>query len=121
MKNASKHGKQALATLLLFFGLLATSFSTAPGEGSSCDAPAATVTAQGSHSVSFSWNAVSGATGYRVWYVRQEDNFTSQETSTSGTSVNFSNLPSGKYSFYFVTDCGGETSEAIILDDLLMG
>lgn len=124
MKNASKHGKQALATLFLFFGLLVSSFSAPPttiATDCNCGTPNASVSEQTSTSVSFSWGAVAGATAYRVWYVRTGDNYTSQVTITGGTSATFSNLPKGTYRFYFVADCGGEASEAIIVDDLLMG
>ncbi|MBI1227819.1 MAG: hypothetical protein GC192_21470 [Bacteroidetes bacterium] len=121
MKNASRIGKQALATFFLLFGLLAFGFS-APSTipDCNCTAPTVTITAQASNSVSFSWGAVSGATAYRVWYVRANDNYTSSETTLGSTSISFSSLPQGIYNFYFVTDCGEESSAIIITDDLIM-
>ena len=111
--------------MFLFSLMLHAVDGAAPGplhNGGECPSPAVTKTFQSSTGVSFSWNAVSGATGYQVWYVRSGDNFTSQVFSTGATSINFSNLSAGTYRFYFATDCGeGGISEVIITDDLMMG
>jgi len=122
MKNASKKCKQVLATLFLLLGLLVTGFSAPPViTDCSCPSPNVTITSQATNAITFSWGAVSGAIGYQAWYVRSGDNFTSQQMTINGTSVSFSNLPNGKYEFYFATDCGGEVSQIIIMDDLIMG
>lgn len=85
-----------------------------------CPTPTVSVTAQGSNDVSFSWNAVSGAVGYRVWYTRREDNFTSSVANTGNTSISFSSLPAGTYDFYFATVCGSGVSGYVVVDDLVM-
>lgn len=84
----------------------------------SCPAPNVSITSQSSGSISFAWDAVSGATGYKVWYVRNGSDG-SQEYGTSSTSFNFSNLPSGSYDFYFETVCSGGGG-ILIVDDILM-
>ncbi len=126
MKAALKISKSAIAALLLFFSLLAnasTGLLLQPAnDDCGCPALDVTKTSQTSTSVAFSWENKTGAIGYRVWYVRKGDNFTSQEINTGSTSVSFSNLSAGTYQFYFVTDCGGgEMSQIIITDDLIMG
>ncbi len=124
MKNASKNRRQALATLFFLLALVvqvSSGFSAAPGNGDSgCSSPTVTKTGQTSNSVSFSWGTVEGATAYKAWYFRRGDNYTSQVVTTGGNSISFSSLPAGTYVFYFSTVCGGETSQAIITDDLLM-
>ncbi len=121
-----KNGWAGLALLGLFlavFSLQANNLPThlAPAD-CSCDAPGNVVkTGQTDSSVSFSWGAVAGATDYKVWYVRIDDNYTSAQTTATGTSINYSGLPTGRYVFYFSTNCGGETSSIIIMEDIMMG
>ncbi len=122
MKNATK-----TTTLFLFvlFTLIAmpTQASLAhfqPVTQLSCMPPSPTLTGQSSGSVSFAWDAVLGAYGYRVWYYRKEDHYTSSTTSTGNTYVSFSSLPAGTYTFYFVTDCGNELSQSAIIDDVII-
>ncbi len=55
----------------------------------------------------FAWDAVSGASGYKVKYVRQSDNYASPEWTTSSLTYTFTNLTAGRYYFYFAADCGG--------------
>ncbi len=120
MKILRKQGKSALATLFFVFGLLVNGFSAPPTIQCNCDSPTVTITSQSSNSVAFSWGAVSGATSYEVWYEKREGNFTSQPTTTNGTSMNFSNLSAGTYKFYFKAICGGEGSNIYITEDLIM-
>jgi hypothetical protein len=125
MKAALKNGKMAVTALFFLFSLLAhaaTGFVAQPAnEDCECPAPVVTKTSQTLTSVAFSWGNVSGATAYRIWYVRKGDNFTSQEINTGATSVSFSNLSAGTYQFYFAVNCGEEVSQIIITDDLIMG
>jgi hypothetical protein len=120
MKLMSKQAKQVLAAFAMVLGLLATGFSAPPVVDCNCDSPTITITSQGGGSVAFSWGAVSGATNYEVWYVKRENNFTSQLSTTSGTVMSFNNLPAGTYKFYFKAICGGEGSNISIMDDLIM-
>jgi hypothetical protein len=85
-----------------------------------CDKPIATVTMQSASAVSFAWDAVAGATEYRVWYERQQDNFSSSTTSTGNTNITFTNLPAGTYKFYFATVCGMGTSTSYVIVDLII-
>lgn len=85
-----------------------------------CSPPDPSVSSQGSGSITFTWEAKSGATSYQVYYFRAEDSYTSSPATTGSTSISFSHLPQGTYDFYFCTNCGGESSDYIILDDLIM-
>lgn len=111
--------------LFVFAALAASATSSLPLQSRqvvalTCQAPNATVTGFSSGSVSFSWDGVEGATAYKVYYVRKDDNYTSQEYTTGNTSIAFSELPSGTYDFYFATVCGGQTSSFLILSDLIL-
>jgi hypothetical protein len=85
-----------------------------------CPGPQVSVTSQGTGAASFSWSAVSGATGYVVYYVRQDDHYTSSPIFTTSTSIMYSGLPSGRYNFCFGSVCGNEFSEIIIIEDLVI-
>lgn len=86
-----------------------------------CTPPSPSVTSQSSGSVSFAWGGVLGASGYRVWYHRREDNYTSSQVPTTNTYISFSSLPAGTYTFYFVTDCGSnDLSQPAIIDDFII-
>ncbi len=84
----------------------------------SCDTPTnVTKTGQTANSISFSWNAVSGADQYKLSYSR--NGFSSGDIYISSTSHTFSNLPSGRYTFSFSALCGGGSSTAfIVIDDV---
>ncbi len=34
--------------------------------------------------------------------------------------IDYTNLPAGTYTFYFVTICGGGTSQSIVYDDIIV-
>ncbi len=125
MKTAFKNGRPVPAITIFFLLALivqvTSGFTTPVSNQCSCTSPVVTKDSQTTATVSFSWEAVDGANGYNVWYVRSEDSFTSQPVSTGGTSVNFTNLPAGTYDFYFITICVGESSGFVIYDDLIMG
>ena len=123
MKNTSKAGlRLALAAVLL----LVVSMSMQAGHQNppavaaiECLSPNPGVTVQSTNSISFSWDAVSGASGYKVWYYRAGDNYTHPESTTGSTGITFSGLPQGNYQFYFATVCSGGLSDYIIIDILM--
>lgn len=96
-------------------------FPPQSAQEASCDPPDVQVTTQTYNSVSFAWNAVLGASAYKVRYYRQGDHYTSSETTTEYNSIVYSNLPAGTYVFYFSTVCGGESSQEVVVDDLILG
>ncbi len=84
-----------------------------------CDTPTnVRRTSSTATSITYSWDAVSGATGYNVKYLRLSDSYQSPEWTTTATSYTFTNLTAGAYKFYFATDCGGEVSEFIVIEDV---
>lgn len=124
MKHAIKAGLAGLFSLFLIsvFAMPGIPARVNPvAVDVSCPAPNVSITSQSSGSISFAWDAVSGATGYKVWYIRNGADG-SQEYGTSNTTFNFSNLPSGSYDFYFETVCsgGGGGGGLVIIDDILM-
>lgn len=124
MKNAIKKSRPIFFKIILLLALsmpLLPGFSTPPTRSAVCYPPNASVSGQSSNSVSFVWDPVLGASGYKVWYYRVEDHYTSAETTTGNNNIVYSNLPAGTYVFYFATICGGETSQVFIVDDLIMG
>lgn len=122
MKNASKNWLGVLP-LFVLLPLLAPRADQQPEPEKTtvtCLPPEASVTNHTSGTVSFSWGAVDGATAYKIYYVRQEDVYTSSPVTVGGTAVTFSNLPAGTYDFHFYTVCGGSSSSDFIIDDLGM-
>ncbi len=107
--------------LLLFFPLM-FAFSYPENPDTSCSAPTnVQVTAKSSGSVTFDWDDYDGnPNGYKVKYLRQSDGYTSPEYFTGTSDFTFSSLPAGRYTFYFKTDCGGEVSGIIIIEDLII-
>lgn len=79
---------------------------------STCPSPTSWVTGQTANSVSIAWYAEAGATGYELWYCRQEDSFTSPVMSTINTSYTIPNLSPGTYVIFVRTICDGEPSAA---------
>lgn len=125
MRTTFSMGKPALfvALLLTLVSVQPTSvFSiTPPAETCECARPTnQAITEQGSNHVSFSWDSSEQGASFKVWYYRQGDSYTSAETITSNKYIQYTNLPAGTYTFYVVTICGGETSQAIIFDDMIM-
>ncbi len=76
-------------------------------------------TVQTSNSLAYAWDASASATEYKVWYTREEDNYTSAYFYTSGTSYNFTNLSAGQYTFYFVAVCGEGSSGWVGIEDVV--
>ncbi|MEZ4961425.1 MAG: fibronectin type III domain-containing protein [Saprospiraceae bacterium] len=75
-------------------------------------------TGQTSNSITFEWSPVDGATTYKVRYYRQDDQYTSSFQYTGQTSLSFTNLPEGTYTFYFMAVCGSGES-GIVVEDLI--
>ena len=119
MFSSSRKGWAGLAALALFLTLLSLqSFTTTDCE---CTPPSnGTVTAQTDSSASFSWDVVSGATAYQVWYVRQADSYTGPVSTVSAAAVTFNGLSAGRYVFYLATECGVEVSDFVVLEDLIL-
>jgi hypothetical protein len=116
--QAIRRWKALLFSLLLLIG----SSGFAPpstNEILSCVIESLQCTANAQGSASYSWGAVSGATAYKVYFVRLADNYTSQEITVSGTSHTFTGLASGTHRFYFAPVCGSGTLEYVV-DDLVI-
>ncbi len=118
--EVKKSWQFCLNALIVLLLSLPIGQAQSPSVSATCPEPSVTKTGQTANSVSFSWDAVSGATGYAVWYVRKEDNYSSAVTHTGNTSINYSGLSAGTYCFYFLTECGSSTSGYIIQDDIIM-
>ena len=126
MKNTiKKAGRYFLNFCLLFVCLIpltdGTSATPTRPEGMlTCQSPTVSETGRGSGSVSFGWNAVSGASGYHVWYVNTITHDGSGVFSTGSTSISFTGIPPGTYDFYFETVCGEEHSEYVVAEDIII-
>jgi hypothetical protein len=110
-----------LLLMLLFAAPFAFGFASLPtaDEDCACSSPTNVHKTFGSGgSATYAWDAVSGATSYKVKYVRQSDGYASPEWSTSSTSYTFKGLTPGAYKFYFAANCVGEASGFIVIDDL---
>lgn len=106
---------------LMWLMPLVSNFSDKP-ETMDCDCPSITglqMTGVTSSAVTYAWSGSQGATQYKVWFSRQEDNFTSDFFYTTANSHTFSSLPSGTYTFFFAVICGDETSGFIGVEDIV--
>ncbi|MCC7465765.1 MAG: hypothetical protein IT261_05825 [Saprospiraceae bacterium] len=110
--------KALLFSLLLLIGSSGFAPPSA-NEPLSCVIESVQCTANAQGSASYSWGAVSGATAYKVYYVRLSDGFTSPVSTVSGTSHTFTGLSSGAHRFYFAPVCGSGTLE-YISDDIIV-
>lgn len=124
MKNEFRIGQQGwLKVFILMLFLLpgVASFSASPVlQVSSCPIQNLTQTEQSTGSVSYAWNPVSGASAYKVYFVRLSDNFTSSVITTGSTSITLSGLSAGNYHVYIAAVCGQESLDYIIVDVLMM-
>ena len=75
---------------------------------------------QSSGAINYTWSAVSGATQYKVWYTRHSDGYISGFSYTTSTAYAFTGLAAGQYTFHFVAVCGGEGSNLIGVQDVLL-
>lgn len=74
----------------------------------------------GSDSFTFSWTGTQQADHYKVYYFRQEGNFTSSHFTTANTSYTFEGMPSGNYTFFVGAVCGEGVSEFIGLEEIIL-
>ena len=123
MKNVCKMNWQRyfkIFALLVLVVPASSGYTTFPQAVQiNCPEPGVSVTGRTSDSITFSWSAVEGASAYKVYYVNKSNNQGSALTTTGGTSITFSNLASATYTFYFATTCGTNSSEWIIIDDIV--
>lgn len=111
--NSQKRAGWKGLLLVLLLHLSFSGFTTAPAlQPLSCIIENLQRTGPSQGNVSYSWNSVSGASGYKVYYVRLSDSYTSPVYTTGSTSMPFYGLASGTYRFFFAADCG-ETLEWI--------
>lgn len=109
--------KWILAIPVMLLPLLSGFSGTTAGE---CDCPPVaqlTRTAKSSGSISWSWSGPDEATGYEVWYYREEGNYTSSLFTTTSESFGFTGLSAGHYTFYVGSVCGGQSSSFIGIED----
>jgi hypothetical protein len=71
-------------------------------------------------SITLAWNAAEGATSYQVWWVRQSDGQACDPVTTTGTSLTLSGLQPGTYTFWVATQCNGEASSWIGIEDVII-
>lgn len=110
--------KGFLFTILLLSG--ATGFTHTPDfKPLNCIIENLQRTGPSQGTVAYSWDAVSGASLYKVYYVRLSDGSTSSIYSTSSTSINLTGLSSGAYRCYFAPVCGNGPLE-YITDDVII-
>jgi hypothetical protein len=111
----------ALGLFIAVITLQSSTNSFAPAnEDLVCSPPNAGISGRSSGSITFTWTPVAGAQTYILWYVRIDDNYQSGQYTTGNANYTFSGLPPGEYAFYFVTNCGLEMSEYLIIDDIIM-
>jgi hypothetical protein len=67
------------------------------------------------------WDAVPGTAQYKVWWVRKEDNCLSTQSLTPETTLTFTNLAAGNYTFYVETVCNGEASGWVGIEECITG
>ena len=110
--------KGLLFTILLLSG--ATGFTSTPDfRPLSCIIENLQRTGPSQGAVYYSWSAVSGASTYKVYYVRLSDGYTIPTYTISATSIDFSGLSAGSYKYYFAPVCGSEPLE-FITDDIVL-
>ncbi len=72
-----------------------------------------------SNSYAMAWDYSGDPILYKVWYVRQSDNYFSGYFYTTNTNYNFSGLSSGTHTFYCTVICRGGESGYIGIEDLI--
>ncbi len=111
--------------LILFLLLtlpLTFAFTPVPTATTTCNAPGnVQVVSSTTNSVTYGWDAVYGASGYQVYYTREEDSYTSSTYSTTSTSYTFSNLSPGTYNLFVATDCETVISGFLVIEDHIVG
>ncbi len=123
MRNLLKKTKHTLfsaAFLLLLFvpGMIGHSAPQWLQKDVTCPEPDVRLTSKTGTTVTFVWDAVSGAEIYKIRCVCKDNN-----TITNYTTTNLTipiTLPSGTYSFSFCTTCSSGDSDYVIIDDIYL-
>lgn len=114
-------GMRGFKICMLFFAFF-IAFGVHAGEpvkaNDTCLGPSPYKSGQTSTSLSYAWSPVSDGATYVVYYVNLDLNQTSSVYHTSGTSITLSGLTTGHYKVYFASDCGGEVSSYIVIDEI---
>ncbi|MBL7783869.1 MAG: hypothetical protein JNM22_21715 [Saprospiraceae bacterium] len=76
-------------------------------------------TGETSNSYAMAWDYSGDPILYKVWYVRQSDNYFSGYFYTTNTNYNFTGLSSGGHTFYCTVICRGGESGYIGIEDLI--
>ena len=98
--------------------------SSSSGGGSAPSAPTGvTATAQSSSTVSVSWNAVSGATSYKVYYATSSSGSYQLDGTSNTTSYTSSGWSSLSYAYFKVTavNSAGESAHSSVASAALSG
>jgi hypothetical protein len=120
MKNRKSWQALLKVFILLAFITIFTTGNSAPHpQDFTCPVPTISVSGQSSGTISFAWNKVTGTTVYAVWYIREEDSYTSEAESVTGNAHTFTNLPTGTYQFYFETVCDSDTPGWVVVEELI--
>ncbi len=108
---------------LLLAGFLCMGASTGSEfQIQNCPAPSGLcTTAKSGQSVAIAWDAVPGALGYEVRWVRTSDGLVGPTVQTTTTSHSFGGLQAGGYTFQVATVCSGGTSGWIGVEDTIVG
>ncbi|MBN8680105.1 MAG: hypothetical protein J0M29_17910 [Chitinophagales bacterium] len=117
-KHNNNAWKPALVLLLLFIGAQGFLVPSTVRKYQSCIIENLQHTS-GQGSITYNWNAVSGASNYKTYYVRLSDGYTSETFTVYSTCKPYSGLTSGAYRFYFAADCGSGTLE-YIADEVIL-
>lgn len=87
-----------------------------------CSCPAITsvsVSTRSSGSIGWTWSGSESATGYEVWFHKEDGDYTSAHYNTTNESYTYSGLAPGRYTFYFRAVCGGQISSFIGVEDIV--
>ena len=123
MRNTNKTSWQLLFKVFSILALLLpadSGFSNIPTAQIACPEPEVHIISKSGSSITFGCTGTNGAISYSSWHHRHENGSNSSVFNTNATTITFSGLAQGTYDFYFVTHCSGETSEIIIVVDILM-
>jgi len=126
MENAQKRQRWSAFMTVLLLALLAQVFQsyTLPQQTETvCDCMSPynlALTDVTSSSISADWDVAGSPDGFKVWYYRREDNYTSQPITTNNPYHTFSGLASGTYDIHVVAVCGLEYSGGIVMVDIIL-
>lgn len=107
--------------ILLIFIILSLGFTNSHSERGCGCLPVTNFQKSGesSGSISLTWSSSQGATGYKIWYTRLEDQYASNYFYPSGTTFSLTALPTGHYIFYLTALCAETSSEWVGVEDVI--